>query len=97
MSDIPIKIGFRAACPNCSSDLHVCVNCRYYAKGKPNDCLIPGTEPIRDREAANFCEDYKPLIPAAAPPSGGQARRILGEPEKKKDFKSLFKDDDQST
>lgn len=59
---MPQKIGFRAACPFCSSDLHVCVNCRYYSPGKPNDCLVPGTESIRDREAANFCEEFKVKI-----------------------------------
>lgn len=94
VSEIPIKIGFRAACPHCSSDLHVCKNCRYYALGKPNDCLVPGTEPIRDREAANFCEDFKSLLPTASPTSNEGQRNILGEPEKKKDFKSLFKDED---
>lgn len=50
---------------------------------------------IRDREAANFCEDFKPLIPSIAPLADDRARRILGEPERKKDFKSLFKDEDQ--
>ncbi len=95
MSEIPIKIGFRAVCLHCNSDLHVCKNCRYFAPGKPNDCLVPGTEYIRDREAANFCEDFKPLIPSITPLADDRARRILGEPERKKDFKSLFKDEDQ--
>jgi hypothetical protein len=94
VSEVPIKIGFRAACPHCSSDLHVCKNCRYYALGKPNDCLVPGTEYIRDREAANFCEEFKPLIHSASTSIDERARRILGEPEKKKDFNSLFKDED---
>ncbi|HSX38621.1 MAG TPA: hypothetical protein VLE95_07315 [Chlamydiales bacterium] len=94
ISEIPIRIGFRAACPHCSSDLHVCKNCRYYSLGKPNDCLVPGTEPIRDREAANFCEEYKPLLPSAhSTSSSDQASCLLGEIEKKPDFKSLFKDD----
>jgi hypothetical protein len=78
-----VKIGFRAACPHCSSDLHVCVNCRYFAPGKPNDCLVPGTEPVRDREAANFCEEFKLLIPSASP----------AQADKKKNFESLFKDE----
>lgn len=52
------KITFRTACSYCGIDLHTCTNCRYYALGKPNDCLVPGTETIRDRETANFCEDF---------------------------------------
>jgi hypothetical protein len=94
VSETEIKIGFRAACLHCSSDLHVCKNCRYYAIGKPNDCLVPGTDPIRDREAANFCEEFKPKLPAPPAPDS-KAHRILGEIEKKKDFSSLFKDDDE--
>jgi len=75
------KIGFRATCPHCEIDLHVCKNCRYYALGKPNDCLVPGTEFIRDREASNFCEEFK-------------VKNFLStSQEKKRNFDSLFKDE----
>lgn len=96
ISEAPIKIGFRAVCVHCEADLHVCKNCRYYSVGKPNDCLVPGTEPIRDREMFNFCEEFRPKVDAEPPASDEKARRILGvdEPVKKKDFKSLFKDED---
>ena len=78
--DTSIKIGFRAICPNCERDLHVCKNCRYYYPGKPNDCLIPGTEPVRDREAFNFCEDFVP------------GDKLPEEPKKAEDIeKKLFK------
>lgn len=95
ISEEPLKIGFRASCMHCSSDLHVCVNCRYYAIGKPNDCLIPGTEPIRDREKANLCEDFKPKTLQTSSPSSERAKRLFGEDElpKKKTFDSLFKEE----
>jgi hypothetical protein len=80
-----VKIGFRAVCNHCGVDLHVCVNCRYYAPGKPNDCAVPGTEYIRDREAYNFCEEFKPKISGQPPPST----------DKKKGFDSLFKDEER--
>ncbi|PIS02852.1 MAG: hypothetical protein COT85_02130 [Chlamydiae bacterium CG10_big_fil_rev_8_21_14_0_10_42_34] len=83
ISDTPVKIGFRALCPHCEIDLHTCTNCRYYSPGKPNDCLVPGTEFIRDREANNFCEEFKVQVAVS--------------PNQKKDvknkFNSLFKDD----
>jgi hypothetical protein len=88
ISDGLVKIGFRAACIHCGIDLHVCKNCRYYAPGKPNDCAVPGTEFIKDRDAFNFCEEYRPKLP----PSGSGS--ILGVVEKK-DFGSLFKDEDK--
>ena len=76
------KISFRTVCPHCDVDLHTCTNCRYYAPGKPNDCLVPGTDYIRNREAANFCEDFKPKTDRAPP-----------KKEKGK-FNSLFKDEE---
>jgi len=82
IDDIGPKVGFRAVCPHCDIDLHTCTNCKYYSPGKPNDCMVPGTEYIRDREASNLCEDFKPnLNPSSAS-------------SKKEKFKSLFKDED---
>jgi len=95
VSEIPVKIGFRATCPHCDIDLHVCKNCRYYAPGKPNDCMVPGTDPIRDREASILCEEFKEKIKEQKIEPSGKAHRLLGEPEKKKDFNSLFKDEGQ--
>jgi hypothetical protein len=54
------KVSFRATCISCGSDLHVCNNCRYHLIGKPNDCYVPNTDPIYDREKSNFCEEFKP-------------------------------------
>ena len=94
VSEGQVKIAFRALCIHCEIDLHCCKNCRYYSPGKPNDCAVPGTEFIRDRETFNFCEEFKPRI-ASSPTT--KTRRLLGEdePEKKKGFGSLFKDDGQ--
>ncbi|MGM0439729.1 MAG: hypothetical protein ACQEP8_01275 [Chlamydiota bacterium] len=58
-SDIENKIGYRSVCQQCSAWQHVCVNCKYYRPGAPNDCRAPDTEPIRDREEVNFCEEFK--------------------------------------
>lgn len=79
---MPMKIAFRAVCPHCGVDLHTCTNCRYYAPGKPNDCIVPGTDPIRDREASNLCEEFKVKTDLS--------NRI--ESDKKK-FNSLFRDE----
>ncbi len=81
VSDSPIKLGFRATCPHCERDLHVCMGCRYYAPGKPNDCAVPLTEPIRDREAMNFCEEFAPQIERPTPS------------KTTKPFNTLFKDE----
>lgn len=85
VSEEPVKIAFRAECPHCGIDLHVCAGCRYYAPGKPNECAVPGTEFIRDREAANFCEEFKVKMDSSLPPQRTQD---------KKKFNSLFKEED---
>jgi hypothetical protein len=87
------KIAFRATCPHCGRDQHVCKNCRHHAPGKPNDCNVPGTEYVRDREAANFCEDFsikKPSHSSTDDPMKN-AKKIFGEDLPKK--KNLFPDD----
>lgn len=58
--DDTLKIGFRTVCSYCDADLHVCINCKYYAPGKPHDCIVPGTENVTDKERGNFCEEYEP-------------------------------------
>lgn len=73
------KVSFRLECPFCGTDQHTCKNCRFYEVGKPNDCKVPGTDPIRDREARNFCEEYKTAL---SPPSSNS------NPSR---FDSLFK------
>lgn len=94
LGDAHLKIGFRASCLHCGQDLHVCVNCRYYALGKPNDCLVPGTESIRDREKANLCEEFKPKLDSPLPSQDSVQSPFSWEDiPKKKDFNSLFPDD----
>lgn len=78
---LPLRIGFRSACDACGSDLHCCKNCRHYCPGKPNECLVPGTEWVKDREKRNLCEDFSlQANPPKAPPKSG-----------KKSFDALFK------
>ncbi len=89
------KVPFRALCDQCNAWLHCCKNCRNYKPGLPNDCMIPGTEHIADREGRNFCEDFvllgKPLKQEGGIESVSQ--RLFGEkPSQKKNFNDLFHD-----
>lgn len=96
------RIGFRAVCEKCSSYLHSCCNCKFYKIGRPNDCMIPGTEPIRDREHFNFCDEFKPKesVDIYYDNRNDAAKKLFGDDfeieEKTKDpkdrFNSLFND-----
>lgn len=81
------KISFHSVCEKCDNDLHVCKMCKFFLEGKPNNCLVPNTEPIYDREKNNLCEDFIPNKLKIA-----QNSSIKNNPQKKEPFNSLFKD-----
>lgn len=85
--DLPSKkIGFRQTCPTCLADLHVCKNCKHYMIGKPNDCNVPNTEYVSDREKNNFCEDFE---------IKSDEKNHFDKTTKKDVSKKLFKDSDE--
>lgn len=81
--DLPKKISFRETCPFCNFYLHCCKNCKFFSPGHANQCLIPGTDPVSDRESMNFCEEFQlnPLIK--------EEKKISPEDVAKKLFKDL--------
>jgi len=48
----------KSVCPKCGNDLHVCLNCRFYAESAHNKCLEPKTELQRTRDKGNFCDYF---------------------------------------
>ena len=90
------KLKFRDTCDNCGVDLHVCRNCKYYLVGKPNDCIVPNTEYIADREKFNFCEDFVPIEKEKEKPLDKTdiSKKLFGEDndgDSPSSFDSLFK------
>lgn len=66
-TELQVRIPFRAICEHCHSYLHCCRNCQHYKIGLPNDCEVPDTDPISDREAFNYCESFKLLGKGPSP------------------------------
>jgi hypothetical protein len=56
-----------ATCPGCRKSTHCCLNCRWYAKGRPNDCAEPIADPVTHKERANYCGYFEATYPEAAP------------------------------
>lgn len=52
-------IHFKTVCEKCLAYLHCCMGCQYYSIGKPNHCLVPGTDPVRERDQGNYCDEFK--------------------------------------
>lgn len=52
-------ISFKDECPECKSDLYVCLNCMFFDEGKANRCREPQSDYVKDRERSNFCEYFR--------------------------------------
>ena len=50
------RVGRRATCLACGSDLRCCRNCRFYDPPAHNQCREPQAERQVEKERGNFCE-----------------------------------------
>jgi hypothetical protein len=80
-------VGSRDACPSCDRDLHACRNCDFYDTSKNNQCSEPQAEWQRDKEAANYCDYFRPNQRL----NRGGSRAAPAASDAKKKFDSLFK------
>jgi len=47
-----------STCSSCGADLHSCINCKFYAPGSHYDCHETIDELVKDKERANFCDNF---------------------------------------
>lgn len=45
-------------CPVCSTDLHSCLNCKFYDESSHHECREPISEYVKDKESRNFCDYF---------------------------------------
>lgn len=80
------RIGSRDECSRCGGGLHSCRNCQFYDPSKNNQCAETQAEWVRDKEAANYCDYFRPRAEKAA-----GARPSLVRDDVKKRFDALFR------
>jgi hypothetical protein len=85
----PEPIGRSARCPDCSKDLRSCRNCRFFAPGSRGDCRESVSEPVFDKERANFC-DWFSLDPAYRARTPGDAAGRSAASSARTSFDALF-------
>lgn len=73
LTGIPIPIGRREECPKCAASLHVCRLCEFYDTGTSKDCREPVADEVSDKEAANFCDYFRPRGGLSASEDGSAA------------------------
>jgi hypothetical protein len=69
----------------CGADTRCCRNCDFEEPGYRSECRETQAEPVRDREAANSCDYFRPR---QGPPRGA---RPVQDPGGKAAFDALFK------
>lgn len=77
--------GVRDYCEKCDTYWHSCKNCKYHDPNAHNQCKIPGTEMVADRERANHCDEFELADRQAG------VREALKQPNK---LNALLGDDD---
>ena len=92
--EIDGPVGCREECPECAAFMHTCGNCRHHDPAVPG-CRLPNTEPVRDPDGVNFCEDFEYVTdrdvreqPASPPDTTSDAD------EARRRFEDLFRDGD---
>lgn len=96
--------GFKETCSQCNAYLHCCKNCRFHLPTAHNQCYIPGTEYVANREGLNFCEEFQFRSGPPSDQAADQDKRkqafdkfadLFGdspEQETKPSFDDLFRD-----
>ena len=45
-------------CPVCNTDLHSCLNCKFYDESSHYECKESISELVKDKERRNFCDYF---------------------------------------
>lgn len=73
--------GPKDTCESCLAYLHSCKNCRFYDEHAHNNCYIPTTDWVADKEGPNFCDEFEFADAESTPrkgATGNQARNAFG-------------------
>ena len=70
------RIFLREGCEKCGSDLHVCLNCRFYDVTKSNACTETQAERVQEKGRATYC-DYFSFKEEGAEKTGKEAAKNL--------------------
>lgn len=67
---LPGGPGRLETCPQCGSDLKVCLNCVSYDRTVAHQCRDRRADPVAEKEMANFCEYFEMIRREYAAPAG---------------------------
>ena len=69
------KPGRGDSCLSCTASLRCCYQCEFYDAVSPNECRENQADPVKEKDASNFCDWFRPE-PAPTPrrEHGGDSR-----------------------
>ena len=73
-------------CPECGSDLKVCLNCVSYDPRVAQQCRDRRADPVAEKNMANFCEWFDMIRRPFAGPQSADAREAAARDKLKKLF-----------
>jgi len=81
------KIFRQEVCPKCKSNVHCCLNCRFYDVLAYHKCREPQARWVKEKDSANFCTFFEPndAQQNVSTAKSDQAKRKLEALFKKKD------------
>jgi hypothetical protein len=81
LASLSLPLGRLDECLDCANHLHVCRMCVFYDPAVTKSCREDDAEEVRDKQAANFCDFFKPRAGAfdAATANADQAARSQAE------------------
>ena len=71
---LPGSPGRGEACPRCSSDLRVCLNCVSYDPRVAEQCRDRRADLVADKHLANYCEYFDFIRREFVPPAENKSR-----------------------
>ena len=76
--------GRSESCPQCRSDLRVCLNCASYDVRAAHQCRDRRAEPEMEKHIGNFCEYFEFVRRVFAPPGNENPRENASREQLKK-------------
>ena len=78
--------GRSESCHRCNADLHVCLNCTSYDLRAAHQCRDRRAEPVEEKAAGNFCENFDFTRRTFVPKNTTDARESSAREQLKKLF-----------
>ena len=75
LEEEPQPFARAAECPHCTADLHVCKLCAFFDASARRGCKEPIADEVTDKECANFCGYFQPVVIASGFTAPGGAAR----------------------